>query len=106
MEHTGGPKLTCSSYVMGNDWLPLRCLVEYSICRLLLASAINMSRLVLRMRAVSRVLVICASVPSLCLLKQIAHIITAVLQRVRYSSQIVRKQQSTHDLRIHSVSYV
>jgi len=31
----------------------------------------------------SRVLVICASVPSLCLLKQIAHIVTSVLQRVR-----------------------
>jgi len=91
MQHTGGRKLTCSSYLMGNDWLALHCLVEYSIYRLLLASAIHMSRLVLRMRAVSRVLVICASVPSHCLLKRLAHIVTTVLQRVRYCSQTVGK---------------
>jgi hypothetical protein len=41
-------------------------------------NSIHMSRLVLRMRAVSRVLVICASVPSLCLLKQIARIVTGL----------------------------
>jgi hypothetical protein len=71
-------------------------------------NSIHMSRLVLRMRAVSRVLVICASVPSLGLLKQIAHesIVTTVLQRVRYSSQMVGKWTSKHDLCIHSESYV
>jgi hypothetical protein len=90
MQHNGGRKLTCGSYLMGYDWLAIRCLVECLICRLLPASPVHMSRLVLRMRSVSRVLVICASVSSHCLFKQITHIVTTMLQ-VRYCSRIVGK---------------
>jgi hypothetical protein len=64
MQHNGRRKFTCGSYLIGYDWLAIRCLVEYLICCLLPASAFHMSRLVLRMPSVSLVLVIWASVSS------------------------------------------
>ena len=65
-------------------------------------NSIHMSRLVLRMRAVSRVLVICVK----CSFPLSIKADSTYSHRVKYSSQIVGKQQSTHVLCIHSESYV